>query len=242
MKIVRPAIDTIEIERLRAQTLDVLTGGTGRANPETLRALDEGVPRAVASADPHGGYVRSLIESVNDGTITTRDGNIKSAKFSNVARAASGDRCFVVFTIATVGGTFDEELDAEKSLLDRFVIDTIGSEFAEIVADLVEEEWKNEMALAGLDATVRISPGYCDWSLEGQDLIFTALDASELGVRLTPSYLMIPAKSVSSAAVAAARVPLKVPCAACGKTDCAWRRAHRGVCGAPPEEAMGEGL
>lgn len=228
MKTVRPIIDTFAIERLRAQTLDVLSGGTGRANRETLRALEDGLERAVASADPRGIYKRSLIENAVDGTVTTSDGDIRSAMFAKIAGASSGDKRIVVFSIATVGGTFDEELAAEESMLDKFVLDAVGSELAEIVADEVEEAWKDELALAGMEASLRMSPGYCDWDLEGQNVIFTAMDASAIGVRLTPSYLMIPAKSVSGAAVAAQRVGLKVSCATCAKRECPFRRAPLG--------------
>lgn len=223
MKIVRPEIDSFALERLRAQTLDVLTGGTGRANSETLRSLDLGIRRTLASADPRGEHVRTTIVAVTDAGVETADGFIASPMFARVAGAASGER-HVVFALATVGEAFDEKLSRETSLLDKFVLDAVGSELAEIVADLVEETWKNEVAVAGMEASLRMSPGYCDWAIQGQDIVFTALDASAVGVRLTPSYLMIPAKSVSSAAVAAERLPVKVPCEICPAQGCPFRR------------------
>jgi hypothetical protein len=226
MKIVRPTLDSYAIDRLRERSLDVLSGGTRRAGRETLRALDESVARAVSAADPRGLYMRANISGIDGSAVRTSEGDIDSAKFASIAKEAQGNTRMVVFTIATVGGTFGDELAAEESLLDKFVLDAVGSELAEIVADLVEETWKNEMALAGLDASLRMSPGYCDWALEGQNVIFTALDSSAIGVRLTPSYLMIPAKSVSAAAIVAEHVPLKVACARCGRSDCPFRRAE----------------
>lgn len=227
MYTVKPILDSFTIERLRAQALDGLTGGTGRANPETLRALEAAVAKVVECAEPQGIYERVTMEAADDSTVTTRDGEIRSAMFSRVARAAEGDRVMVLFTIATLGGTFDEALEDQESLLDKFVLDAVGSELAEIVADLVEEEWKDAMAQTGLDASLRMSPGYCDWALDGQNVIFTTLDSSAIGVRLTENYLMIPAKSVSGAAVVARRVPLKVPCEECARPHCPFRRAPR---------------
>jgi hypothetical protein len=218
-------LDAFAVERLRQQTLDVLTEGTGRASAETLRALDEGVERAVRVAGPRGLYKRSSVTAVSDTQVETADGTIRSPMFSKVARFAKGP-AKVVFAIATVGGAFDEELAAEPSLLNKFVLDAVGSELAEIVADVLEEKWKNEMSVAGLEGSLRMSPGYCDWSLKGQDVVFTALDASSIGVRLTPSYLMIPAKSVSSAAVLAEAVPVMVACEICRKQACPFRRAE----------------
>ena len=225
MKIVRPELDSFALERLRAQTLDALTGGTGRANGETLRSLDEGIRRAVECADPRGEWLRTTIAGVTDAGVETSEGLIASPMFARVAGAASGGTR-VVFALVTVGEAFDEELAREDSLLDKFVLDAVGSELAEIVADIVEETWKNEIAVAGLEASLRMSPGYCDWAIQGQDVIFTALDASAVGVRLTPSCLMIPAKSVSSAAVAAERVPVKVACEICSSQDCPFRRSE----------------
>jgi hypothetical protein len=46
-----------------------------------------------------------------------------------------------------------------------------------------------------------------------------------LGIRLTPHCVMIPRKSVSAVAIAAAEVPILVPCTFCPRDDCAERRS-----------------
>jgi len=77
---------------------------------------------------------------------------------------------------------------------------------------------------AELESSMRISPGYCDWLLRGQTVVFNALNARSLGIELLPSFAMMPKKSVSSVAIAARRVFIQAICAFCGKTDCSWRR------------------
>lgn len=223
MKIVRPIIDSIAVERLRVQTLGVLSEGTGRASDETRRALDAGVDRAVECACPRGEYVSSSIVEILPGGVETADGFIASPMFARIAGRARGE-VRTMFALATLGEALDEELRRARSLLETFVLDAVASELAEIVADMVEEAWKNEASLARREGSLRMSPGYCDWPLLGQDVIFTALDASEIGVRLTPSYLMVPSKSVSSAAVVASHVPLLAPCVTCRKAECPFRR------------------
>jgi hypothetical protein len=223
MKIVRPVIDSIAVERLRVQTLGVLSEGTGRASDETKRALDAGIDRAVECAEPGGEYVTSSVVEIVPGGVETADGFIASPMFARIAgRASDGAR--VMFALATLGEALDEELRKKGSLLETFVLDAVASELAEIVADMVEEVWKNEASLARREGSLRMSPGYCDWPLTGQNVLFTALDASAIGVRLSPSYLMIPSKSVSSAAVVASHVPLLAPCVTCPKADCPFRR------------------
>lgn len=224
MKVVRPAIDKSAAERLREQSLAVLTGGTGRANSETLKALDTAVERAVSVSEPCGGYRFARLTEITEAGVGTLFGPVESRKFSLMAGESSGERR-IVFALATAGTRLDEELEGDMPLLDKFVLDAVGSELAEMIADLVEDCWKDEAAALGLESSVRMSPGYCDWHLQGQSLIFKAIDAEAVGVRLTGSFLMIPSKSVSSAAVVAERVSLKLQCVICKRADCPFRRA-----------------
>ena len=224
MELVQPKIDGAQIEVLRKNTLAALTGGTGRANPETLAALERALDQVVASADPVGGFRYSKVMDVTPAEVATPFGPIESAKFSLMARLCDGE-ARVVFTLSTVGEALDELLARKAPLLDRFVMDAVASELAEIVAGLVEETWMAAAKADGRQASMRMSPGYCDWQIRGQSVLFRALDAGALGVRLTDSFLMIPSKSVSSAAVTAGAVPLKIQCLACNRKDCPFRRA-----------------
>ncbi len=242
MRIVEPEIDDYVTGRLREQSLGSLSNGTGRVSDETLRALDRALEKAVAAADPKGAYKRSLIDDVTATGVVIREGEVRSARFATLARAARGERPMVVFALATVGGTFSEVLDAEESLLDKYVLDAVGSQLAEIVADLVETEWRNDLAASGYDSSLRMSPGCCDWDLDGQNVVFTILDASAIGVRLAPGYLMIPEKSASSASVAAESVPMQSACSACGKNECPFRKRSLDQTPGPelPEDDMVE--
>jgi len=222
--VVRPVVDNNAVESLRERTLSVLSGGTGRASNETLRALDAAIERAVEVAEPCGGYRFARLVDVYEDGVKTMFGAVESTKFAMMARESSGDPR-VAFALSTAGASLDAELALDIPLLEKFVLDAVGSELAEIVADMVEAEWKRDATEQGLESSARMSPGYCDWLLQGQSVIFKAIDAEAIGVRLTDSFLMIPAKSVSSAAVLAERVPLRVQCLTCTRADCPFRRA-----------------
>ena len=224
MEVVRLKTTEERIEILRKDTLAALTGGTGRANAETLAALERGLETARGSAEPQGGYRYGKITEVTRTEANTLFGPVESTRFALMARRSSGEKQ-VVFTLSTLGEAVDEAIAGDIPLLDKFVLDAVASELAEMVAGLVEERWLQEVGAAGREASARMSPGYCDWLIRGQSVVFRALDAAALGVRLTDSFLMIPSKSVSSAAVVADEVPLKVQCLACGRKDCQFRRA-----------------
>ena len=78
----------------------------------------------------------------------------------------------------------------------------------------------------------RFSPGYGDWPLEEQKILFTVLDcAHTIGLTLTESCMMAPVKSVT-AVMAIEDVNGTVTeneiskCPRCGKTDCEFRKKY----------------
>ncbi|MFN7940721.1 MAG: hypothetical protein U0X73_03935 [Thermoanaerobaculia bacterium] len=78
----------------------------------------------------------------------------------------------------------------------------------------------------------RISPGYGRWPLAAQPALFARLPHREIGVRLEPSLLMVPRKSVSFAMwLGADARPLAglSGCARCELESCRYRRAPRVV-------------
>ncbi len=73
----------------------------------------------------------------------------------------------------------------------------------------------------------RISPGYGDWPLEAQRLVFARLPHASLGVRLVPSCLMIPRKSVTFGFwldLQGEPVMAGEGCSRCPLTTCSYRR------------------
>jgi len=117
-----------------------------------------------------------------------------------------------------------EEIDISRS----FFLDAIASVAVENLAEMVHLEiakkaWERELYVGH-----RYSPGYCDWDLTQQKILFSLLDSAKIGVKLTPSYLMIPRKSIS-AIVGLGRSEEKMaisPCGNCHRRDCMARRAN----------------
>lgn len=124
----------------------------------------------------------------------------------------------------TLGREFDRVKEA-NGLFESYVLDGLGSELTERVADSVEEKLRGQLATSGLACSRRFSPGYCDWPLaNGQKSLSKFMDTSSIGLTVLSSGAMVPAKSVSGAMIVADRLKLLCPCPVCPKKDCPYRR------------------
>jgi hypothetical protein len=109
------------------------------------------------------------------------------------------------------------------------IADAIASEAATAAEGRLRGEVQAWARARGLDITPAYSPGYCGMHVRQQVPLFASLPAREINVRLTPSCLMVPVKSVSGLigiGPADKVSPQAYPCAACEHPDCMQRRAE----------------
>lgn len=146
-----------------------------------------------------------------------------------IARLLSGCQKVAVFAL-TIGSTlekFSASLSANGLVLKASVVDAVGSALAEKLADRMQSGVEAKAATLGLAISRRFSPGYCDWHVSQQRMVFKALGEQTGVIRLTPSCLMIPRKSVSGI-IGLGPFGLAdkyVPCRTCKKSkQCLWRR------------------
>ncbi len=152
----------------------------------------------------------------------------------------AGDVCFdpgfplykkqVYLCVVTIGDRLERraaEYSAAGDILAAFVLDTLGSVYAEGLAEAANRRLISIPDDKSLRLGCRISPGYGRWALERQKDIFTLLPTAEIGVSLTPGLMMTPRKSVSFAVEIAAK-PVRVregdQCEYCEMQDCRYRR------------------
>lgn len=108
------------------------------------------------------------------------------------------------------------------------VIDAIASEAVEVAADRVVQRIRMAAAPRGEAVTVCLSPGYCGMEMSQQQPLLDSLPARQLGVRLMPSFLMMPVKSLSGLIGIGPKDRVRsdlVPCALCNHPHCQHRRA-----------------
>ena len=97
--------------------------------------------------------------------------------------------------IGSAGWEFDrakEELKAEDDIVVDFIADAIGTALAEITVGRIEKDYDGPWTLS-----LPYSPGYCDWDIREQHLLFSLFPERPCGVILSDSSLMAPEKSVS---------------------------------------------
>ena len=140
-------------------------------------------------------------------------------------------RCHrVAFFIATIGRDLENrvaELMAEGQILRATVLDAIGSEATEKTVCYLQDRVQELANSNGAEITLRYSPGYCDWDLTQQRVLFQAMNSAPMGVELTEECLMLPRKSVSGiigVGLFERRRHRYSPCRQCNKTDCQNRR------------------
>jgi hypothetical protein len=138
---------------------------------------------------------------------------------------------YVATFIATIGSAVERLsrgwLKAGR-VMQGTIADAIASESAEATAQRCQDEIRAWARPRGLDVTPRYSPGYCGIKVAQQAELFAGLPAADVNVRLTPSSLMVPIKSVSGLigiGPAEKVSPEGYPCTYCDHPHCMQRRA-----------------
>ena len=227
MVVIEPQLNKHLIRKLRTNTLHILGYDVSAdLDPVVERTVDEALEVAVEVVRLKGIFhVLPVLRAGKTG-VETQVGVINSAMFARLVNKCSGNRS-IVFMLATIGEELERIGRANELLFHQLIYDTIGSELIEMMADLLEVHWRGRLENTDLQLSSRFSPGYCDWPLAGQEVIFASVDADLIGVRLTSYSVMEPNKSISAVAVAAEKVPTPAPCVFCAKKDCQWRRFSR---------------
>ncbi len=176
---------------------------------------------------PAYSYTIRNIESVDGNRVTIGDSIVLESKV--ISRLL--ERCERVAVFALTIGNYLEDLVAYLAenglILQATVLDAVGSGTVEKLAIQVEGKIRINAGIEGLITSRRFSPGYCDWEVSQQELVFRILDGDMAGIRLTESMLMIPRKSVSGIigiGQPGNDIENYNPCSTCLKKDCPGRR------------------
>jgi hypothetical protein len=203
--------------------------------PGVRAQFEQAVEEVHAAAAPAAGWDFFPIEAF-DGAGAVLEGGVRigGGPFGRFMENAFE----VAIVIATVGPEVDARIDATNRDGDAFTA-LLMDELANWAVDQTRQEVlrtiRRGAEAAGLHVGVPISPGQSGWSVRDQKVVFALLDGGALGVTLTPSMLMTPIKTVSTA-VGIGMEPVgpmvegKVPCDFCSlKERCRYSRAGQGA-------------
>ena len=100
--------------------------------------------------------------------------------------------CVFVTTAGSEYEAYKKQLREKGDILEEFIADAMGSVIAEACVNNIAGELAENN-----NCTYPYSPGYCNWKLTEQELLFSLLPDTPCGITLTESCLMVPIKSTS---------------------------------------------
>ncbi len=174
-----------------------------------------------------GGYIvfEDIERFAETGEIRIAGQTIKTSR--KVCRFMEGAEKIAVF-ICTAGQGFTDysnEYNKEGEYLKGYITDTMGSVVVEKAMDYIQSELEKIVEKEGLKITNRYSPGYCNWPVEDQKLLFSLLPDQVCDITLSSSCLMTPIKSVSGIIGIGRNVKKSsYSCDVCNNQTCIYRK------------------
>jgi hypothetical protein len=113
---------------------------------------------------------------------------------------------------------------AEGDPVKGYIYDMLGTLVVDSAADKMQEALETEAASEGKKITNRYNPGYCGWEVSEQHKLFSLMEGNFCGIRITPSALMDPVKSLSGFIGIGEKVKFNpYTCSLCDMKNCAYR-------------------
>jgi hypothetical protein len=222
------AIRDFEIEIDKDGVCRSLGYGNGRGSSSSISSLiDEEIEEAYDFIQPSCSYRTMDIRRVRRPRVTLEDGLVITSEVLSWVLLPC--QMAVIF-VASIGRGLEDrvsQLMEQGHMVKAALLDTIGSEAAEKTICYLQDEVRGLAELYDADVTLRYSPGFCDWDITQQRVLFDAMDSAPIGVSLSEECLMMPRKSVSGIIGLGwgekRRLRLS-PCRFCTKVDCLSRR------------------
>lgn len=198
--------------------------------PELLEMISRLLEESIPYLGARGVYGVWDIERLTDQELSLAGAGSFHGPIAAFLKPAKRVAVFVV----TIGSEL-ERIANERRLggkpLEGYILQSLGSTAADAASDaFVDYLWQHE---AGPEegVTPPFSPGYCGMPIEQQKTLFSIVDASLVGVKLLPSMMMSPVKSISGLAGIGDAVDViarGVPCEYCDLERCQMRRTQAG--------------
>jgi cobalamin-dependent methionine synthase I len=135
----------------------------------------------------------------------------------------------VSVAVCTIGTELEEMSSSymKDNPLLALALDGLGNAAVEALGQQVCRRIGQRAEEDGLETSGSLSPGEPDWPVDiGQPQIFSLLDTSRAGVRLTEGGMMIPKKTISFAVGIGAHMEQTSPCDSCSMNKkCRYRNA-----------------
>ncbi len=176
---------------------------------------------------PHAIYREFPLAQLGTENVTLQNG-IQLSIGRRISELWRGSRALGI-ALYTLGPELEERVSAltqKGQQMEALSLDIAGTLALGFIGLQVQYMACGELGKQGEEAGPWLNPGYLDWPLNDQRLIFGILPAESIGVRLNDSCMMIPRKSVT----VCAGIGIKGSsagfnrCRHCGVAKCQFRR------------------
>ena len=198
-------------------------------SPSISSLIDEEIDEAYRLIQPSCFYRIMDVSRIRRPRVTLLNGTTFSITSEVLSWVLYPCKKAVIF-VASIGKGLEErakQVMDDGHLLKATLLDAIGSEATEKVTCHLQDRVRELANFYEGEITLRYSPGYCDWDITQQRVLFKAMDSAPIGVELTEECLMVPRKSVSGIIGLGwgekRRLRLS-PCQFCTRQDCQNRR------------------
>lgn len=220
--------DAGTLEPDRSQIHRLLGLLPGRSNHERwFRLVEETITTARRILRPRALFRIDEVVQLTPSRIVLRSGAQYQGAIGAFLRNSEQMATFLV-TIGSALERYSRRCLKDGKVMQGTIADAVASEFVEAAADRMQSEVQAWAQARGGNITPRFSPGYCGMHVRQQRVLFASMPAEQIHVRLTPSCLMLPVKSVSGLigiGPADKVTPGGYPCELCTHEDCMQRRA-----------------
>lgn len=217
--------------QVKPADIEELMGFESGESPEPFPALiDEALQIAPNQTKIKGGFAIFQDVEVNreKKIIRIKDqlfspGKIVTTQLKNATSAA----LFACTAGERLSTCVQKQTAAGNELL-AYVLDVIGSLAADKTVEKIQNEIYSFVQSSGEGITDSFSPGYCNWNVAEQHKLFSLLPGNFCGIKLSPSSLMHPIKSVSGIIGIGTNCKQKgYQCNWCNDKDCIYGRIRR---------------
>ena len=151
-----------------------------------------------------------------------------------------GGASHLLVGVCTVGQAISQRIQAlqeEREMLQGMLLDSLASWAVDAVRGQLCYLVEQDATRQGRRVSAPMSPGESEWSVEDQAILFSLLDASQIGVSLSTSMVMHPLKSLSII-IGTGSQPIGIEdgdnCMFCSMKERCRYRHHRPRAIAPP--------
>ncbi|MEG6614962.1 hypothetical protein V6C27_00785 [Peptococcaceae bacterium 1198_IL3148] len=195
--------------------------------PDMLAKIDYYISLGITLLEPNTTYrIFNHLDITDRGVEIAEAGLVLPGNdISNLLRNAK--------KVCLVAATIGPQLEAKVSQLFKSneyaagtILDAVGSDAVEKVADQLQEQLKLKAKKQGYHLTWRYCSGYGDLPLEVNRPFAKIVNAASIGINITETCALQPEKSIFGIVgftVGEQDVPILNKCANCGAENCAYR-------------------